>query len=411
MKNVKFDKSKNIVEINSFSNLSSFFNYFYEKINFIFILVNFILSLYLLIQNKKNNDLIKQMITSYPNKGRKEHEDLDNFDYKKKENEIDMIGLNYPKILFEKFKYESKKGRIVECFCDFLTQLETKLIYLEKEINVTKINAFYTARTLYLKKRNVMYDDSNITLFHNIMSWLVIHKSTQLKGIASDKYLACKYVEKKIGKNLCPHRIAVYNNIEEINFDNLIKMGNVVLKISNGCMDNIFISRKKYYNNIEKIKADLYYYFNREYSLLVPEFFHFYSKKRIIIEKIFTPIEELYEFKFMIFNHDIKMFFITFFKNKTRLTDYFDNNHNILWRSNNSNLNIKKFNMKHLNELKSLAIKLSEDFPNFIRVDLYSFKNNIYLSELTFDSQNGMPAFRNMKYFQDAVKTWKRVDY
>ena len=84
------------------------------------------------------------------------------------------------------------------------------------------------------------YDDSRIVHFNDIINWLIIHKSDQLKGIASDKYLACKYVKMKIGKNLCPQRIGVYDTIEEIDFEKLIKMGNVVLKVSNGNSDTVF---------------------------------------------------------------------------------------------------------------------------------------------------------------------------
>ena len=61
--------------------------------------------------------------------------------------------------------------------------------------------------------------------------------------------------------------------------------------------------------------------------------------------------------------------------------------------------------------MKFYAIKLSEDFPNFIRVDLYIFHEKIYLSELTFDSYSGVPIFRDIKYFNDWIKKWKRVDY
>ena len=103
------------------------------------------------------------------------------------------------------------------------------------------------------------------------MNWLVIHKSTKLKGIASDKCLACK----------------VFNNIEEIDFEKLIKMGNVVLKVSNGYSDNVFITEKNTLQDIEKIKKDITFHFNRDYSLLIPEFFHLYSKKRIVLEKMF----------------------------------------------------------------------------------------------------------------------------
>ena len=115
-----------------------------------------------------------------------------------------MIGLVYPEINFDKIKYDLMNYKYVSSMIEFLKQLEIKLIFLEREINATKINAFYTARTQLLKERDIEYHDSNITELHNIVSWLIIHRSTQLKGIVTDKYLACKYAKMKLGIDLCP---------------------------------------------------------------------------------------------------------------------------------------------------------------------------------------------------------------
>ena len=70
----------------------------------------------------------------------------------------------------------------------------------------------------------------------------------------------------------------------------------------------------------------------------------------------------------------------------------------------------KKFDEKILKKLKEYAFKLSEDFPNFIRVDLYIFHKKIFLSELTFDSHDGLPKFQNLKKFNEEIKKWKRID-
>lgn len=209
----------------------------------------------------------------------------------------DMIGIIYPEIMFDKIKTDLINNKTISSLISFIDQLQVKLLYLEKEINVTKLHSFYTARTLYLKKRNIYYDDDNIKDLHNIISWLVIHKSTQLKGIASDKYLVCKYIKIKLGENLCPHRIFAYNNVEEINFEEILKLGNIVLKISNGSGDKIFILKDKK-NDIELIKKRLKNSFERNYGLKNSEFFHSYSKKRIVLEKMFFPLSDLYEFKF-----------------------------------------------------------------------------------------------------------------
>ena len=253
---------------------------------------------------------------------------------------------------------------------------------------------------------NVSYDDSKINELHNIINWLVIHKSTQLKGIASDKYLSCKYVKMKLGKDLCEHRIAVYENINDINFSQLIETGNYVLKITNGCHDNVFIGKNN--SDIKSIKKQLEYSFNRYYGLLIPEFFHLYSKKRIILERLFEPKSDLYEFKILIVNNQIKMIYVKSFSDSKKKYVFYDSEFNLI--NKNKSSNIDNFDKSILNELKVYAIKLSEDFPNFVRVDLYIFRKKIYFSELTFDSNEGLPVFRKYKIINETGLNWKRID-
>lgn len=95
----------------------------------------------------------------------------------------------------------------------------------------------------------------------------------------------------KIGKNLCERRIGVFDDVEEIDFTELRKIGNVILKISNGCNDSVLITNTTK-ESIEQIKEKITSYYNMDFSLL---------------EKLFSPIEDLFEFKFMVFNNEIKM--------------------------------------------------------------------------------------------------------
>lgn len=322
----------------------------------------------------------------------------------------DMIGLTYPEISFEKIKNNLMNNEYKSSLIKFLEELEVKLIFLEKEINATKINTFYTSRTLLLQKRNIEYDDANITELHNIVSWLIIHRSTQLKGIVSDKYLACKYVQKKLGINLCPQRIGVYNSIDEIDFNQLIKMGNVILKISNGNHDNIYIYNNTKYDII-KLKKEVEKAYYRNFPLIDKVFSHSYSKKRIVLEKMFLPITDLFEFKFVIVNNNIIIIYVRMtYKNNLKVF-YYDANYNNLLKIKKDIFDITSIDQTILDKLKYYALKLSEDFPNFIRIDLYLFHEKIYLSELTFDHQEGKPSLlRNNKIIRDAAKNWKRID-
>ena len=325
-----------------------------------------------------------------------------------------MIGLYYPKIDFHTIKLNLKNNNLIATLLDLINQLEIKLIYMEKEINLTKLVTFYYSRKSFLDKNNITYNEKNLTELHDIVNWIIIHKSSQLKGIASDKYLACKYVKLKLGKNLCEHSIVSYNQLEQLNYHKLNKIGNIVLKISNSCWKTVFISNDTnediFKDKMKIIKNML----KSDHGLLDAQFFHLYAKKRILVEKQFIPLKDLYEFKFFIVNNNIKFIYLLFYLNMKLKSLIYDNNFNFLFGEKSENLeplNMSAvFNKKILNKLKNYAIKLSEDFPNFIRVDLYIFHNRIYLSELTFASCNGFPFYKNEQFVKDSVKDFKRID-
>ena len=378
----------------------------------IILIANFIINIYLLIVNKQNSQIIQENIDFKNKFDYKTTSFKNNFPYNDKE----MIGLNYPEINFDNIKVSLSNFNIIRPLIDLINQLEVKLIYLEKEINITKLIAFYTSRKFFLKEKKISYDENNLKELHEIVNWIIIHRSNQLKGIASDKYLACKYVEIKLGKNLCEQRIAVYNTIEELNYKTLSQYGNIALKISNSCWKTVFIYKNDTLD-IFKSKMDIFKrLFEADHGLLEAQFFHLYAKKRIIIEKQFIPFSDLYEFKFYIINNNIKFIFLEFYFGLNKRSSFYDNNFNFIFKDNKKNEDVNQTNLtsifkqKLLNKLKNYALKLSEDFPNFIRVDLYLFHNKIYFSELTFASSNGMPMHRNKTFVKNAAINFTRTD-
>lgn len=419
MKLVKIKNSSGLNKVLKYKNkcapiMKSIFNNYILLISFIFI-INGIIIVYLLIENNKLSGTMKDIL-DFQRK----------FDFKTHKNSIlknefpnddkEMIGLYFPEINFDKIRKKLQDFSVVESLIDLINQIEIKLIFLEKEINITKLVSFYTSRKYFLEGYNYTYDEKKLNELHDIINWLIIHKSNQLKGIASDKYLSCKYVELKLGKNLCQQRIAVYDKFEELNYQNLSKYGNIVLKISNSCWKNVFINNNtniKDFENKMKILKNISEY---EHGLIDGQFFHLYAKKRIIVEKQFFPLKDLYEFRFFFVNNNIKFIMLNFYLSKNiQKTLIYDSNFNFLYKQKNANiipLNItSKFPKNILKELKNYAFKLSEEFPNFIRVDLYVFQNSIYFSELTFASYNGFPImFREEKFVKDAALNFKRID-
>ena len=155
--------------------------------------------------------------------------------------------------------------------------------------------------------------------------------------------------------------------------------------------------------------------FDLEHGTVEIQPFHLYAKKRILVERQFAPLTDLYEFKIFIINRKIKFFRLNYYLNNIeRKYVYYDAHFNILLNKNEikeNTLNVTSiFKRNILKKLIKYAIKISEDFPNFIRVDLYIFHNKIYLSELTFASFRGIPMHREEKYVKDSIRGFSRVD-
>ena len=408
---IKNDSIYNKLKINAYKNRIkkkskiNIISIKYIKISQIILIINIIINIYLLKENRKNTNLINKILDFNSGGFKNNYPDDDK----------EMIGLYYPEINYDEIKNKLKNYNIIHSLVNFINQIEIKLIYLEKEINVVKQFSFYTSRKLFLKGNNIIYNEDNITESHEVVNWITIHKSNQLKGIASDKYLSCKYVKLKLGKNLCQQRIAVYNKLEELNYEELSKFGDIVLKISNSCGKATLLShtmgKNKYQeklNNFKKI------YLKAEHGLDQAQFFHLYTKKRIIVEKQFIPKDDLYEFKFFILNKYIKFFYIKFYVLKKLNVLFYDDNYKFLYKDDKFKIapfNLTSFfNKNTLDKLKEYAIKLSEDFPNFIRVDLYLFHNEIFFSELTFASFSGLYMNRDDKFIHDCMKNFSRVD-
>ena len=104
----------------------------------IFFSINIIISIYLLLENKKNSKIIKDII-DFKSKFDYKH---NNFKNEYPNDDFEMIGLNKPRINFAKIKASLVNYNIIASLIDLINQLEIKLIYLEKEIDITKLVSF-----------------------------------------------------------------------------------------------------------------------------------------------------------------------------------------------------------------------------------------------------------------------------
>ena len=101
----------------------------------ILVIMNVIINCYLLIENEKKSKTIEEILTLKKR-----------FDYKNNtsenlfpNNDKEMIGLYYPEIDFDKIKSKIINFNLISALIDLINELEIKLIYMEKEINITKL--------------------------------------------------------------------------------------------------------------------------------------------------------------------------------------------------------------------------------------------------------------------------------
>ncbi|TXE89752.1 glycosyl transferase [Campylobacter volucris] len=195
--------------------------------------------------------------------------------------------------------------------------------------------------------------------------------------------------------NSCPYLpklYAIYDNVYDINFQEL--PDSFVFKTNHDCGGYVIVEDKKSFlrnskllsDSIDKLKHHLsnnYYYLSREwhYKNIKPKIF----VEELLLGENKKPADT---YKFHIFDHEqLNNNYIQF------TMDRFDNYKRLMF---DTNWNLAPFNFmyenlcdklpcrpKNLEEMLKISLKLSKEF-DYVRVDLYSVNNLIYIGELTF---------------------------
>ncbi len=224
------------------------------------------------------------------------------------------------------------------------------------------------------------------------LQWMKFNYRFPLQTIVSDKYLVRDYVEKKIGNE---YLIPLYGNwfkFNDIDFDTLPDQ--FVLKCNHDsgglaiCKDKKTFDKENAKKKINKSLKDNFFYIGREYQYknIIP---------RIICEKFISDNGNVpMDYKIYCFNGkpDVILVCKNRFRNDSHKAQYlyFDQNWNFVPLNKGDELsenpNIEK--PKNLDEMLSIARKLSEDFI-FARIDLYNIDGKIYFGEITLTPNSG----------------------
>ena len=247
--------------------------------------------------------------------------------------------------------------------------------------------------------------DNPIT-FNEKIQWLKLYDRKPEYTKMVDKIEAKKYVASIIGEDHIIPTLAVYDRVEDINFDALPDQ--FVLKCSHDsggiviCKDKSRLDKAAAIKKLKKGLRTNFYWQNREWP-------YKNVKPRIIAEQYMenSSTKDLRDYKFFCFDGVAKALFIATDRQNTNEEtkfDFFDADfHHLDIRNGHPNSSIPIGKPEKFEEMKKLAEKLSAHIPH-LRVDFYEVNGKAYFGELTFSHWSGMMPFEPEKWDEEFGK-------
>lgn len=260
-----------------------------------------------------------------------------------------------------------------------------------------KTEYYFQTRKRFLKNLNIDYNESKLITFQDKLSYLVIHESPEYKSNIVDKIKLHEYSKKVLGKDICVPIIKIYENINQVKFDEL--PNKFVLKFNHGSGMNI-ICKNKSTLNINEVKIKLNDWKKMNFGLIQAEFQYLYVKKKLFVSPYLC--DNIIDYEIYCFNGKPKFIRVQKLlneENHTLLHNYYDLN----WKLNDIESGLKGYfripemiieRPKKLDLMLYYSQKLSNEFA-FVRIDLYEVNNTVYLSEMTFTPSNALMTLKN----------------
>ena len=326
------------------------------------------------------------------------------------------------------------KKKLEKCSCNlintYLNSTNINDISINDEVPVPVLNytkdellkMCYKSRSLYFEEERKKqtsqyldkYQDFNSETIQNKINYLVIHESPDYKSRIVDKIGVHEYTQKVLGKDICVPILKIYNDANEINFDELPNQ--FVLKCNHGAGMNIIVNDKSKLN-FEDAKNNLNNWKNIDFGFREGEFQYINVDRKIFAETFLK--DDIEDYKIYCFHGEPKLIRVqkwglpgrgkinNYYTMDWKLTEI-DTGKAYFYRDPNTNFE----KPKNYELMIEYAKKLSAEFV-FVRVDFYDYNNTIYLGEMTFTPSNcqfTLKNFEQSKYlgsFMDVSKIKK----
>lgn len=271
-------------------------------------------------------------------------------------------------------------------------------MYILGKIGAKIRHLYYCVLTLFSPKLNTMVrykntynkkiDLDNPKTFNEKGMWLKLNIYNTDKTVfkCADKYRVREYVEDLGCKEILNDLIAVYDSVEEIDWESLPEK--FVIKWNFGCGYNLICSDKSKLD-IDKAKKILKKWGRKQYYLHFSEMQYKGVEKKLIIEKYLQPENGLQpeDYKFFCFNGQARYVMICLGRDTGNTEFYFfDRDWNLARFNKRGEAAPEGFSLPKpdgIDEMFVYAEKLSKGFP-FVRMDFYYVDNKVYFGEMTF---------------------------
>lgn len=242
----------------------------------------------------------------------------------------------------------------------------------------------YTGRKLNLE---------NPTRFNEKMQWIKLYDRKPEYTMMVDKYLVRDYIKAKLGEQFLIPLLGVWENPEDIPFDEL--PDRFVLKCNHNSGTGMYICKDKSQMDVERVKEGLRKGLAEDYYIRMREWPYKNVPRRVIAEKFMEdkPGEDLNDYKVMCFNGEAKLIQIHRGRFGKHTQDFYDARWNLLDIYQGVPLSGTVMEKpSFLEEMLELSQKLAERIP-CVRVDWYHAEGRLYFGELTFFDASGFDEF------------------
>ncbi len=233
----------------------------------------------------------------------------------------------------------------------------------------------------------------NPKTFNEKIQWLKLYDRREVYTQMVDKAIAKDFVANIIGSEYIIPTLGVWENFDDINFDQL--PNKFVLKCTHDS-GGIVICRDKSKLDIVAAKIIINKSLKRNFYNVWREYAYKKVKPHIIAEKYMIDNldidRKLTDYKFFCFNGKVHSVMVGIEREKESTKFYFfDKNWKLLRLNTQGRNEPKGFTLpkpENISEMFHIASKLSLGIP-FLRVDLYSVNDKTYFGELTLYPQAG----------------------